>query len=92
MRSAAEVDEHIAVKRTELHRIRLANLTRFVEWVAATGPLRAALLVDEAAATVWATTGPDMHRTLVDSLGRSHEQFVGWIADTLGAVLLPPRS
>lgn len=68
MRSAAEVDEHIAVKRTELHRIRLANLTRFVEWVAATGPLRAAFGRRGGCDGVGHDRS-DMHRTLVDGLG-----------------------
>ena len=90
MRSAALVDDELAAKRANLHRTRLDNLTRFVGWVAANGPLRDGLSVDDAAATVWALTGPDMHRMLVDELGWSQERFAGWIRETLDSTLLPP--
>lgn len=90
MRSAALVDDELAAKREDLHRTRLANLTRFVEWVATNGPLRDGLTIDDAAATVWALTGPDMHRLLVDELGWTQERFATWIEQTLEATLLPP--
>lgn len=89
MRSAGLVDDELAAKRASLHRTRLGNLTRFVGWVADNGPLRDGLTVDDAAATVWALTGPDMHRMLVDDLGWTHEQFAAWIHRTLESALLP---
>ena len=90
MRSAALVDDTIATKRERLHRTRLENVHQFVGWVATNGPLRAGLTVDTAAATVWALTGADMHRMLVDDLGWSQDQFASWIHLTLEATLLPP--
>jgi len=89
IRSAGEVDPVLAAKRTEMHAERLANLRTFVDWLAATGPLRPGLDPDAAAATVWAVTGPDVHRLLVDDLGWDHEQYRGWVHRTLEGALLP---
>lgn len=90
MKSAALVDDVIATKRRELHRTRLRNLTAFVTWLADNGPLRDGLSVDDAAATVWALTGTDMHRMLVGDLGWSQKRFTSWVRATLEAALLPP--
>lgn len=90
MRSAAAVDRAVAEKYRSMHTTRLANLTEFVHWLAANGPLRDDLPVDEAAATVWALAGPDMHRNLVDGLGWDLEKYAVWLRRTLDAALLPP--
>jgi AcrR family transcriptional regulator len=90
MRSAAEVDEAVALKYASMHRTRLANLTQLVHWVAANGPLRPGLSADEAAATVWALAGPDMHRMLVTGLGWDVDRYAEWLRRTLEAALLPP--
>jgi AcrR family transcriptional regulator len=90
MRSAALVDASVAEKHREMHATRLANLTQFVSWVAANGPLREGVSVDEAAATVWALTGPDVHRLLVDGLGWDLEHYAAWVRRTLEDTLLPP--
>jgi AcrR family transcriptional regulator len=90
MRSAAEVDDAVAEKYRAMHATRLANLTQFVQWVAANGPLREGLSVEEAAATVWALAGPDMHRMLVDELGWDVEKYAAWLQGMLEVSLLPP--
>jgi AcrR family transcriptional regulator len=89
IRSAGEVDPALAVKRTDMHRTRLANLRAFIGWLGANGPLRPGLAEEEAAATVWTVTGPDVHRLLVDELGWSHERYRAWVHSTLEAALLP---
>jgi AcrR family transcriptional regulator len=89
IRSAGEVDPVLAAKRAEMHRERLANLRTFVRWVRANGPLRPGLDEDEAAATVWTVTGPDVHRLLVDDLGWDHNRYRAWVHATLEAALLP---
>lgn len=89
IRSAAEVDPLLAEKRAEMHRTRLANLRVFVGWLRANGPLREGLDEDEAAATVWAITGPDVHRLLVGDLGWDEEHYQAWVRSTLEATLLP---
>lgn len=90
IRSAGEVDPVLAAKRAEMHQERLANLRAFVGWLSANGPLREGLDVDEAAATVWTVTGPDVHRLLSDDLGWDHERYRSWVHRTLEAALLPP--
>jgi AcrR family transcriptional regulator len=90
IRGAAEVDPQVAELRAELQRTRLANLTVFVGWVAARGPLRAGVDSAAAAATVWTLTGPDVHRLLTDELGWTHERYAGWLRDTLEVTLLGP--
>lgn len=89
IRSAGEVDPVLAAKRAEMHRERLANLRTFVGWLRGNGPLRAGLDEDDAAATVWTVTGPDVHRLLVDDLGWDHERYHAWVHRTLEAALLP---
>ena len=91
MRSAALVDQSVAEKHREMHATRLANLTQFVSWVAAHGPLREGISLDEAAATVWALTGPDVHRLLIDDLGWDLERYATWVRRTLEDALLPPH-
>jgi AcrR family transcriptional regulator len=88
--SAAEADPELAAKRDEMHRTRYHNLRTFVRALAAAGPLRDGLDETDAAATVWALAGPDMHRMLVDGLGWSQRRYVAWLRDTLEAALLPP--
>jgi AcrR family transcriptional regulator len=92
MRSAALVDESVAEKHREMHSTRLANLTQFVTWLAANGPLREGVSIDDAAATVWTVTGPDVHRLLVDGLGWDLEHYATWMRRTLEDTLLPPVS
>lgn len=91
MVSAALVDDEVAAKHHDLHRTRLANLTQFVRSLAAHGPLRPGLSIEDAAATVWALTGPPMHRQLVGDLGWSEHRFARWIESTLLGALLPER-
>ncbi len=90
MRSAAAVDPQVARMRERMQRARLRNLTVFVGWVADRGPLRAGVDVDQAAATVWTLTSPDVQRLLVDDLGWTLEQYAAWLRDTLESKLLPP--
>ncbi|HET8988595.1 MAG TPA: helix-turn-helix domain-containing protein [Humibacillus sp.] len=90
IRSAALVDESVAEKHREMHATRFDNLTQFVTWVAANGPLREGISVDEAAATVWALTGPDVHRLLVDDLGWDLDRYTTWVRRTLEDTLLSP--
>ena len=90
IRSAGAVDPELAEKRASMQRTRLANLRVFVGWLSANGPLRDGLTEDDAAATVWSVTGPDVHRLLVDDLGWSDEHYRAWVQATLEAALLPP--
>ncbi len=90
MRSAAVVDKAVAEKYRTMQGTRLDNLTQFIGWVSANGPLREGVDEREAAATAWALTGSDMHRMLVDGLGWDTDMYADWLARTLTATLLPP--
>lgn len=92
MRSAAAVDPQIARMRDRMHRARLRNITVFAGWVASRGPLRDGVDVEEAAATAWTLTSPDVHRLMVDDLGWTEEQYAAWLRDTLECKLLPPAA
>ena len=82
MRSAALVDQSVAEKHREMHATRLANLTQFVQWSPPMAPARRHSFADEAAATVWALTGPDVHRLLIDDLGWDLERYATWVRRT----------
>lgn len=90
MRSAALVDEAVANQYQAMHATRLENLRQFIGWVAANGPLRDGVTLDEAAATTWTLAAPDTHRMLLDGLGWSLDSYADWLHRTLQAVLLPP--
>jgi AcrR family transcriptional regulator len=90
-RSAAEVDEEIAAKRADLHEIRWRTLRAAVSAIAANGPLREGVSEDDAATTLWLLAGPETHRLLVDVRGWTQQRYAAWLADSLEALLLPPR-
>ena len=70
----------------------VTGLGAIVTWLAANGPLREGVSIDDAAATVWTVTGPDVHRLLVDGLGWGLEHYATWVRRTLEDTLLPPQS
>lgn len=90
MRSAAVVDDAVAEKYRSMQATRMDNITQFIRWVAANGPLRDGVAEPEAAATAWALAGSDMHRMLVDGLGWDVQRYADWLQRTLEAALLPP--
>jgi AcrR family transcriptional regulator len=89
MRGAAAVDPDIADLRARMQENRFSKLRAFVEWLAATGPLRDDIDVDAATATVWTLTSPEVNRMLRDVRGWSAPQYQQWLATTLLRVLLP---
>jgi AcrR family transcriptional regulator len=90
-RSAAEVDEEIAAKRSDLHETRWRTLRAVIGGVAANGPLREGVSEDDAATTLWLLAGPEAHRLLVDVRGWTQEKYAAWLADSLEVLLLPPE-
>jgi AcrR family transcriptional regulator len=89
MRGAAAVDPEIAVLRARIQEGRHENMRRFATWVSANGPFRTGMDEDEAAATLWTLTSPEVHRLLVAERGWSSERYGTWLAGTLTRVLLP---
>lgn len=70
---------------------RLENLRVMVGWLADKGGLRPGLDPDQAAETVWALASPQLYRMLTEVQGWSSDRFAMWLAETLGATLLPPE-
>lgn len=87
---AAQAEAGLAELLGEIHARRRANLRRFVDDLAANGPL---LVGREAAVdTVWAVASPELHRLLTGTRGWSRARYARWLAETLGNALLAPRS
>ena len=89
LRSAAVIDPDIADLRARMQENRFSKLKAFAEWLAASGPLRDDMDIDEATAIVWTLTSPEVNRMLRDVRGWSAPQYEQWLATTLLRVLLP---
>jgi AcrR family transcriptional regulator len=93
MRSAAAVEPEIAALRDDLNlRQRRTAMDTVAGWVAANGPLRDGLTVEEAGAVLWTLAGPDVHRALRVDCGWAPERYNDWLRDVLVASLLPATS
>jgi AcrR family transcriptional regulator len=89
MRSAAAIDPEVAELRARMQENRLEKLTTFTEWLAASGPLRDGMHVDEAATIIWTLTSPEVNRMLRDVRGWSVPRYEQWLSETLTRLLLP---
>ena len=89
MRGAAAVDPDIAALRGRMQDGRYANLRQFAGWLAANGPLRGGLTLDDAAAMVWAVASPEVHGLLRVGRGWTAERYREWLSATLTRTLLP---
>lgn len=87
---AARSHPELAELVVRLHAHRLANLGHLVDALAANGELR--LERGAAIETVWALTSPELHQLLRRRRGWSRRRHREWLAETLAALLLPPRS
>jgi len=88
MRGAAAVDPDIAALRARMHEGRYDNIRTFVAWLAANGPLRDGLNVEDAAAIVWAVASPEVHGLLRVGRGWTPERYREWLNTTLSRTLL----
>ena len=89
MQSAGAIDVEVAELRARMQENRLSKLTTFVEWVAANGPLRENVGIDEAATIAWTLTSPEVNQLLRDVRGWSAQRYQEWLAATLVRLLLP---
>jgi AcrR family transcriptional regulator len=89
MRGAGAIDPDIAELRARMQENRFNKLRYVVELLAARGPLRADVDVDEAAAIVWTLTSPEVNRLLRDDRGWSTQRYEHWLSTTLLRVLIP---
>jgi len=88
MLSAAGSDPEIAALRSDIQqRQRLAGMRYALAAIKGAGPLRAQLTDDEATDILWALTGPDMHRLLVEQRHWTADQYRRWLADAIQRLL-----
>ena len=83
---AAQAEPELAEALAAIHANRRKNLRRFVEQLAANGPLR--VDAETATDTVWALASPEMHRLLTVVRGWSRKRYCTWLAETLAGALL----
>jgi AcrR family transcriptional regulator len=84
---AASSEPELEELRAAVDRDRLAAMRAFAGMLAGGGELR--VPADAAAETVWALASPDLHHALTARRGWSRERYAAWLADTLGAALVP---
>ena len=89
MQSAGAIDPEIAELRARMQENRFSKLRIFIEWLAANGALRRDMDVDEAAASAWTLTSPEVNRLLRDVRGWSSQRYHEWLSTTLVRLLLP---
>lgn len=89
MHVAAKTEPEIADFQKKLLDERLQNLTQFVGWVAANGPLRDGIDVEAAGVTVWTLTSAEVYRLLTFERGWPRDRYVQWLGNTLITLLLP---
>jgi AcrR family transcriptional regulator len=86
--AAARVEPEIAALHARFLRSRLESHRALIGWLAANGPLRGGLGLDEAAELSWALVSPEMHRLLRRERRWSKRRFAAWIETTLARQLL----
>ena len=89
LRSAAAIDSDIGELRARMQENRFVKIGVVTERLAALGPMRDDMDADEAAATAWMLTSPEVNRMLRDVRGWSSQRYSAWLSATLLRVLLP---
>lgn len=90
IRTAAEVEPEIAALHEDLHlRQRRTAMTTVASWIAANGPLRDGLSVEQAAATIWTLASPEVYRMLTRHWSWTSHQYQQWLELLLHTALLP---
>ena len=88
LQSAAAADPDLAALWNEISKRRAKNMVLFAGELKATGGLRKALDVQEAADIIWSTNSPEFYLLLVEERGWSPERFERWLADAWARLLL----
>ena len=91
MKDAARSEPDVATLYRRAQHNRYRNLAALASRLAERGPLRARLSVEDAARTIWVLASPEVRQMLLDA-GWSRQRYAAWLADILGAALLPPSA
>lgn len=86
--AAAAGDPEIAALAAEVDAQRRAVAGWLVDTLAGLAELRPGLSRDRAVDAVWTLLDPVVHRRLTADCGWSTAEFAGWVADSLGRLLL----
>ena len=86
VQQAAPAEPELAELWREIAERRAANMRRFINAVAAVGPLR--VEPGEAADIVWATNAPELYQLLAGQRGWTPERYEHFLADTWQRLLL----
>jgi len=87
---AGEIEEMRALAKPLAGRsVEMVNSTAVGGGVAANGPLRENVGVDDAATIAWTLTSPEVNRLLRDVRGWSAQRYQEWLSATLIRLLLP---
>jgi AcrR family transcriptional regulator len=92
LRGGASVDPEVMALAEEDDRRRRTTQRAFVEIIAARGPLREGLSINDAADTVGALASPDTFALLTQRRGWSPARYERWLATNLALTLLPSPS
>ena len=88
-RAAAAADPEAAGVWDQLQAERLAGMTLFARALHRDGLLRQDVPVEEARDLLWTCNSPELYELLVLQRGWTPQRYGRWLADTLGAALLP---
>jgi len=89
LRDASATEPEAGEVWKEISDRRAVNMRALVLDLEAAGGLRAAVSVDEAADTVWATNSSELYLLLTDERGWPPARYERWLADTWCRLLLP---
>jgi TetR/AcrR family transcriptional regulator, regulator of autoinduction and epiphytic fitness len=88
LRTTSKSEPEIAALLDKLLKERLKGMAFFVSQLARLGSLRENLNLEKAAETVWTISSGEVFHLLTVDRGWTKEQYVNWLADILGRVLL----
>ena len=89
IKSAARSEPKLAELLARMQKNRFANMEVLAQSIAARGPLREGVGIDEAARTIWVLSSAEVRQLLLQHGGWSEERYEKWLADVLIAALLP---
>ena len=90
-RSAVAVSPELKEQEEQVEQHRYEVQKDLIESLARAGKLRNGLTVDRARDILWSLTSRDLYRLFVGKRGWSVGEYVKWLGESLGEMLLIPR-
>ena len=92
IRSAAATDSSMAGLLEASNAHRLERMRHNAEFLAERGFLKEGTTLSDAIDVLWTVSSPELYELLVLQRGWTPAQFATFVADTMSAALLPPRT